>query len=120
MQFQESDDKESCSIKDKDSIIALRTLLGCDPEVKMDEVLLFRRITVRNDSTLVPYKKGQAEDNRDSIAKLIYQVLFDYIVKYINGSLNVKAKVINFVGVLDIFGFELFKVLFLLTKGKLL
>jgi len=37
--------------------------------------------------------------------------LFDWIVGYINDSIKPTEKSHNFIGVLDIFGFELFKVL---------
>jgi myosin-7 len=58
----------------------------------------------------VPLKKDQANDNRDSIAKTVYDKLFNYIVEYINNSTATKQPVANFIGVLDIFGFELFEV----------
>ena len=52
------------------------------------------------------YTGMQANDNRDSIAKAIYDNLFQRLVDFINKSLTPKEKTANFVGVLDIFGFE--------------
>jgi len=44
------------------------------------------------------------------MAKALFSRLFDWIVSYINGVILAKEKSSNFIGVLDIFGFENFKV----------
>jgi myosin heavy subunit len=51
---------------------------------------------------------------RDSLAKLLYSNLFSYLVEKINLSLGVSSnekemKDLKFIGVLDIFGFEIFE-----------
>ena len=46
----------------------------------------------------------------DAIAKFLYARLFDWIVTKINKSLMRKASGGRFVGLLDIYGFEIFKV----------
>ncbi|QQP52399.1 Myosin 5, partial [Caligus rogercresseyi] len=45
---------------------------------------------------------------RDALAKSIYSNLFDWIVQRINSSLKAEGDVHNFIGVLDIYGFETF------------
>ena len=44
---------------------------------------------------------------RDSLAQITYTVLFNYLVSHINK--NIEASYLNFIGILDIFGFEVFK-----------
>ena len=105
----EAKDCSSVAGKAVETVKTVASLLGV-PEDKLTSALLNRRITVRNESTLVPLKVDQANDNRDSISKSIYDKLFNYIVAYINTSTATQEKPANFIGVLDIFGFELFEV----------
>ncbi|KAH6570860.1 hypothetical protein BASA60_007466 [Batrachochytrium salamandrivorans] len=53
----------------------------------------------------------QATTGRDSVAKFIYSMLFDWIVKIVNLNLTREeaSKDGRFIGVLDIYGFEHFK-----------
>ena len=51
----------------------------------------------------------RADPHRDAIAKFLYARLFDWIVLKINRSLSRKASDGAFVGLLDIYGFEIFK-----------
>ena len=57
--------------------------------------------------------KEEAENTKDAMSKCIYGKLFNWIVKRINQSIskNMNAKVqrnMKFIGLLDIFGFEIF------------
>lgn len=104
----DSQDGASIESKSDPSISALTELFACD-EGDIRNSLKNRQIFVRNEMTNVPLKKEQAEDNRDSIAKAIYDKLFNYIVAFINKSTLAKDKVANFIGILDIFGFEKFE-----------
>jgi hypothetical protein len=56
------------------------------------------------------FPRTQPKDNRDAVCKALYSRLFDWLVTYINKSIVPKEKAVSFIGVLDIFGFELFKV----------
>jgi myosin-5 len=52
----------------------------------------------------------QATIGKDSIAKFIYTMLFDWLVKVINKNLAKEDEAVgSFIGVLDIYGFEHFK-----------
>lgn len=46
---------------------------------------------------------------RDALAKMVYKRMFEWIVARINNAILKPGKK-NFIGVLDIFGFENFKV----------
>lgn len=55
----------------------------------------------------IPLTPDKAVDHRDALAKYVYARLFDQIVSRINNSLF-RSRPGNNIGVLDIFGFEVF------------
>ena len=67
---------------------------------------------LRGEEILSPLTVEQAENSRDSAAMSLYSALFKYLLKMINKSIEGKSDFM-FIGVLDIFGFENFKVCFL-------
>ena len=50
-----------------------------------------------------------ALNSRDSLAKALYARLFEWLVNKINASIGQDAESKTFIGVLDIYGFESFK-----------
>jgi myosin-1 len=56
----------------------------------------------------VPLNIAQASGVRDALAKGIYNNLFEWIIKRVNVSMEAKAASDNAIGVLDIYGFEIF------------
>ena len=86
----------------------LAKLLSLD-ETKLLEALTKRVSVTRGETFVTPLNLAQANDGRDAIAKAIYGRMFNWIVNYINDITKHKL-VLNFVGVLDIFGFEDFAV----------
>jgi len=84
---------------------------------------LEQALVVKKDDRLfgrVPLNASQASNNRDSLAKILYNQLFDWIRGRINGELSLEssgggprapdASEARTVGLLDIFGFESFTV----------
>ena len=57
----------------------------------------------------VPLNPAQAISARDALAKAIYSNLFDWIVERVNVSLKAQTKGDLVIGVLDIYGFEIFQ-----------
>jgi myosin I len=57
----------------------------------------------------VPLNPTQAVSVRDALAKAIYNNMFDWIVDRINTSMNTRVSHQNIIGVLDIYGFEIFE-----------
>ena len=57
----------------------------------------------------VPLNCTQAAAVRDALAKAIYNNLFEWIVQRLNTSLNPRSTAANVIGVLDIYGFEIFE-----------
>ncbi|KAI8451831.1 P-loop containing nucleoside triphosphate hydrolase protein, partial [Phakopsora pachyrhizi] len=56
----------------------------------------------------VPFNAVQAAAARDALAKAIYNNLFEWIVARVNISMKSKTTASNVIGVLDIYGFEIF------------
>ncbi|KAI8822136.1 putative myosin IA, partial [Fimicolochytrium jonesii] len=107
--FSEDGSTETVSVAEAVAVDKVAELLQIDAK-QLTQCLLFRKLVIRGETSLVPYKLQQAKDTRDSFAKGIYDNLFQRLVEFINKSLTSKEKPANFVGVLDIFGFEVFKI----------
>ncbi|XP_065843996.1 unconventional myosin-IXb-like isoform X2 [Oscarella lobularis] len=76
--------------------------------------LTVRRNRTRGETVLIPYSKDEAVAARDAMAKSLYGSLFNWIVEQSNkgliGRLGRSAHTGRFIGLLDIFGFEVFPV----------
>ncbi|KIY50413.1 myosin-1 [Fistulina hepatica ATCC 64428] len=57
----------------------------------------------------VPLNPAQAAAGRDALAKAIYNNLFEWIVSRINISMKPRTTTAQVIGILDIFGFEIFE-----------
>lgn len=57
----------------------------------------------------VPLNRAQASAVRDALAKAIYYNMFDWIVMRVNQSLKARGGHAQSVGILDIYGFEIFE-----------
>lgn len=105
-----TDNRGSADISSDDKALVLASnLLGVDP-ADFKKWLIKRQITTRNEKIVSDAKQFQAVISRDSIAKFIYSMLFDWIVKIVNVKLDISSatKDQRFIGVLDIYGFEHF------------
>lgn len=85
-------------------------LFGVDPHF-FRSALLYKAVKSGKRSSVVysNYSPLVAAENRNALAKEIYNRCFDFIVTKINNVLNVDgAKSGGMIGILDIFGFEIF------------
>ncbi|KAF5352449.1 hypothetical protein D9756_005904 [Leucocoprinus leucothites] len=57
----------------------------------------------------VPLNPSQASAGRDALSKAIYNNLFEWIVSRINISMKARGATAHVIGILDIFGFEIFE-----------
>ncbi|VDC05805.1 unnamed protein product [Peniophora sp. CBMAI 1063] len=57
----------------------------------------------------VPLNPAQAAAGRDALAKALYNNMFEWIVSRINVSMKPRQATAHLIGILDIFGFEIFK-----------
>jgi myosin heavy subunit len=73
----------------------------------LEKALCFRAVTIRNEVQMIKQNAIQASAARDSMNKALYGNLFDWLIFKINEFLC-KVTSNDYIGVLDIFGFEVF------------
>lgn len=77
------------------------------PEKDLSDALCAHSIEIRGELNFIRHKPKEAQEAADTLAKAIYNNLFNWLVKRIN--LSVQGSKGSFIGVLDIFGFEIFE-----------
>ncbi|EGY15646.1 hypothetical protein VD0002_g8060 [Verticillium dahliae] len=108
IQFQE-DQEGYAAITDQSVVDFLAYLLEVTPEQLVKSITI-RILTPRNGEVIEsPANPAQAIATRDALAKAIYNNLFDWIVNRVNQSLKAKQASKNAIGILDIYGFEIFE-----------
>ncbi|PRP84330.1 class VII unconventional myosin [Planoprotostelium fungivorum] len=103
---------EASDVANPEEIQIASELLSCDPEL-LSKSIRQRINFIRGEKFVVPLNLTEAADNRDALAKTIYSTLFAWIVDKINYCITgegAQRKTKAFIGVLDIFGFENFKI----------
>lgn len=94
-------------IKNHDLINQISKLLNV-PASELEKWLTHKEFKPPGVEAIIqPTNPKEAKDNTDAIAKEIYSNLFNWLVERINKS--VKGKKGRFIGILDIFGFEIFE-----------
>lgn len=85
-------------------------LLGCTNEI-LDKALTQNVKVIQNEVIQKPLKISECQTFRNIFSKELYNRLFNWIVKKLNKSLatNLENKNNNYIGLLDIFGFECFQ-----------
>nr|CAD1824242.1 unnamed protein product [Ananas comosus var. bracteatus] len=84
-------------------------LLMCDSE-KLEKALITRVIVTPEEVITRTLDPASAIVSRDGLAKTIYSRLFDWLVDKINVSIGQDPNSKQLIGVLDIYGFESFKI----------
>ena len=110
LEFEGTSDESGSIIKNPKLVEEISILLDVN-EDKLAESVLSRWFVIRGqEPTKIPFKPHEAKDACDALAKAIYGEVFNWLVKRINQSVEVKkGNTKNFIGVLDIFGFEIFE-----------
>ncbi|RLN16860.1 hypothetical protein C2845_PM02G05230 [Panicum miliaceum] len=110
--FSKGKEIDSSQLRDDKSVHHLKTvaeLLMCDEKALEDS--LCQRVIVTPDGNITkPLDPDSAALSRDALAKTVYSRLFDWIVDKINNSIGQDPDATNIIGVLDIYGFESFKI----------
>eukprot|EP00924_Labyrinthula_sp_SR-Ha-C_P007515 maker-scaffold_24-snap-gene-5.54-mRNA-1 protein AED:0.41 eAED:0.41 QI:0/0/0/0.5/1/1/2/0/1777 len=79
----------------------------------LENTLTTKEITIGKDTNVVKLSLAVSEVTRDSLAKIVYAKLFHWIVGKLSSSMNsgnsLSDESSKFVGILDIFGFEVFE-----------
>ncbi|KAG2766721.1 hypothetical protein JG687_00000018 [Phytophthora cactorum] len=116
-------DAEGSSVRDRESLQIACELLGLDA-AKLAHALCYKLLQTmapggKIESYEVPQNTSQAKAQRDSIAKTVYDRLFDFLVERVNHALDIEKKAekhgeileiddMTTIGILDIYGFEIF------------
>ncbi|PQE20194.1 putative Myosin-1 protein [Rutstroemia sp. NJR-2017a BBW] len=108
IQFQEDKDGYA-AVADQSVVDFLAYLLDVDA-AHVIQAITIRILTPRNGEVIEsPANVPQAIATRDALAKAIYNNLFDWIVERVNKSLTARSATSNSIGILDIYGFEIFE-----------
>lgn len=107
------DETNNSFVSDSAALVSISKILGVDEE-KLKHSLTHRTIDARGDFVTSPLNKEMAFYARDALAKAIYNRLFDWLVLRINTSLQTPSSMSrtthnHVLGILDIYGFEVFK-----------
>ncbi|XP_057807584.1 myosin-12 isoform X2 [Salvia miltiorrhiza] len=112
IEFVKGSEVDSSKLKNDKSLYHLQTaaeLLQCSEKALEDS--LCKRVIVTPDGSITkPLDPAAAVTSRDAFAKTIYSRLFDWIVDKINNSIGQDPNAKSIIGVLDIYGFESFKI----------
>ncbi|RDB29666.1 Myosin-1 [Hypsizygus marmoreus] len=112
VQFEEMDDGNS-KIADVGVTDFVAYLMGVDSDlvqkVLTSKIVETQRGGRRGSIYDVPLNPSQASSGRNALAKAIYNNLFEWIVSRVNISMKPRAAHAHIIGILDIFGFEIFE-----------
>uniref|UniRef100_A0A7N0SYH6 Uncharacterized protein n=1 Tax=Kalanchoe fedtschenkoi TaxID=63787 RepID=A0A7N0SYH6_KALFE len=112
VEFAKGKEADSSQPKDDKSMFHLRTaadLFMCDAKA-LEESLCKRVIVTRDENIIKNLDPESALTTRDTLAKVVYSRLFDWLVSKINFSIGQDPTAKTLIGVLDIYGFESFKI----------
>ncbi|THH29062.1 hypothetical protein EUX98_g5124 [Antrodiella citrinella] len=112
VQFSEADDGNS-EIADTSVTDFVGYLMEVDPAL-MQKALCTRVMETQRGGRRgsvydVPLNPAQANSGRDALAKAIYNNVFEWIVSRVNLSMKARSASASLIGILDIFGFEIFE-----------
>jgi len=111
------DDKGNAQVYDPNALQLAASML-CIDAATLQNAILFRVINTggaggsgnRRSTYNVPQNVGQANGARDALARTIYDRMFTWLVERVNQALSYyKSPFQNVIGILDIFGFEIFE-----------
>lgn len=111
IEFAKGKEIDSSEPKDDKSLFHLKTaaeLFMCDQK-SLEDSLCKRAIVTRDETITKWIDPESAALSRDTLAKIVYSRLFDWLVNKINNSIGQDPDSKNLIGVLDIYGFESFK-----------
>ncbi|XP_056263817.1 unconventional myosin-XIX isoform X1 [Pseudoliparis swirei] len=109
--YSSTDESQPCSLDEQSKDFSQRAAeLLCVPAEELQMCLRVRTLKAGKQSVLKPCSQAECSMRRDCLAKVIYAQLFDWLVTFINNSICAdKSTWCNFIGVLDVYGFECFQ-----------
>ncbi|KAM9385436.1 unconventional myosin-XIX [Pholidichthys leucotaenia] len=106
------DESQPCHLDEqsKDFLLRAAGLLQV-PAEELQTCLRVRTLKAGKHSVHKPCSQAECSVRRDCLAKVIYAQLFEWLVKFINSSICADSSAwCNFIGVLDVYGFERFQI----------
>uniref|UniRef100_A0A1L8EGC1 Putative myosin class ii heavy chain n=2 Tax=Haematobia irritans TaxID=7368 RepID=A0A1L8EGC1_HAEIR len=106
-----TEEEGNAKIVNENCVESVANLLGVSLQ-ELKNALTHRTIDARGDVVTSPLNQEMAIYARDALAKAVYDRLFSWLVKRLNVSLqakDVRTARNNVMGILDIYGFEIFK-----------
>ncbi|KNC35798.1 myosin-A [Plasmodium falciparum RAJ116] len=107
---QEAGLSDAAAIMDEDMSVFNKAceLMYLDPELIKREILI--KVTVAGGTKIEGrWNKNDAEVLKSSLCKAMYEKLFLWIIRHLNSRIEPEGGFKTFMGMLDIFGFEVFK-----------
>ncbi|KAM9728570.1 unconventional myosin-XIX isoform 1-T1 [Menidia menidia] len=107
-----SNESQPCDLNEQSEDFSQRAAeLLCVSVEELRTCLRVRTLKAGNQSVLKPCSQAECSVRRDCLAKVIYAQLFEWVVTFINNSICAeKSTWCNFIGVLDVYGFECFNI----------
>lgn len=102
-----SSEVDNAAVHDVLSVDVAGRHLGC-PTLATKLVRRLVRVRGRTSTYEVALTERQAASARDSLAKALYERLFGWLIGRTNDKLSSRKSPTSFIGILDIFGFEIF------------
>ncbi|KAJ9056405.1 hypothetical protein DSO57_1033339 [Entomophthora muscae] len=104
LQFEKESDQDACSVATLEVLETVASLLGIDP-IDLEGALTNRTAMVGKEYCTIYLDVGQAILLRDSLAALLYSLLFTWIVEAVNARFC-EEEPANFIALVDQFGFQ--------------
>jgi len=112
IEFKDVGDRK-CEIHTLDSLNTCASLLSLDPS-DLSKALTSKVFKVpgkeRDTGTIISLSSQESADSRDALSKFLYDKLFDWLVHRVNRAFGSPKEKCFSIGILDIFGFEVFQV----------
>jgi myosin-1 len=104
------DKTEKAIVSTPDVVKMAASNLGCK-EADLEYAILNRKIKIgyKDEINIMAQNPEQAAKNRDALAKDIYERLFHWLIKRINAAIKKPDNAKYAIGVLDIYGFEIYE-----------
>ncbi|OUM68726.1 glycosyltransferase family 2 protein [Piromyces sp. E2] len=97
--------QDTCDIKNFELVEFIAELLGVTPDA-LDSILTYQTKCIRSDVFTEYLNAEAASRQRDKLANTLYSLIFDWVIEKINSKLCRDDESDNFIGVVDLFGFQ--------------
>lgn len=107
VEFHQVEEHAAAVISNPDQVALACAKLGLDVH-ELSQALVRRDMSNSKEVIYTPYSQSQAEGTRDALAKHLYGRLFDWVLASINTNMAQDHPSNCYVGLLDMYGFEIF------------